>query len=71
MDVSSEPFLKMTGAHKKMQVINKTDLAEAIGANLKVMKHDACHMHDSGLIKFAQVILSCSLQESCNTLCLD
>jgi urease accessory protein len=54
-----------------MQVINKTDLAEAIGAVLKVMEHDALHMHDSGLIEFAQVILSCSLQESCNTLCLD
>ncbi len=40
-----------------MQVINKTDLAEAIGADLKVMEHDALHMHDSGLIEFAQVIL--------------
>jgi urease accessory protein len=47
----------MTRAHKKMQVINKTDLAEAIGADLKVMEHDALHMHDSGLIEFAQVIL--------------
>lgn len=54
-----------------MQVINKTDLAEAIGADLEVMEHDALHMHDSGLVEFAQVILSCSLQESCNTLCLD
>ncbi|CAM6020531.1 unnamed protein product [Sphagnum balticum] len=37
-------------------VINKTDLAEAIGADLKVMEHDALHMHDSGLIEFAQAV---------------
>jgi urease accessory protein len=36
-------------------VINKTDLAEAIGADLKVMEHDALHMRDGGPIKFAQV----------------
>jgi urease accessory protein len=41
-----------------MQVINKTDLAEAIGADLKVMEHDALHMRDGGPIVFAQVILS-------------
>ncbi len=45
-----------------MQVINKTDLAEAIGADLKVMEHDALHMRDGGPIKFAQVILSFQLE---------
>ncbi len=41
-----------------MQVINKTDIAEAIGADLKVMEHDALHIRDGGPIEFAQVILS-------------
>ncbi|CAM6023956.1 unnamed protein product [Sphagnum balticum] len=36
-------------------VINKTDLAEAIGADLKVMEHDALHMRDGGPIVFTQV----------------
>jgi Ni2+-binding GTPase involved in maturation of urease and hydrogenase len=44
-----------------MQVINKTDLAEAIGADLKVMEHDALRMRDGGPIEFAQVILSFQL----------
>ena len=37
------------------QVINKTDLAEAVGANLKVMEQDALKMRDGGPFVFAQV----------------
>lgn len=36
-------------------VINKTDLAEAVGADLKVMERDALRMRDSGPFVFAQV----------------
>lgn len=37
------------------QVINKTDLAEAVGANLKVMEQDSLRMRDGGPFVFAQV----------------
>lgn len=36
-------------------VINKTDLAEAVGADLKVMERDALKMRDGGPMVFAQV----------------
>ncbi|MCX6893971.1 MAG: urease accessory protein UreG [Verrucomicrobia bacterium] len=36
-------------------VINKTDLAEAVGADLKVMEHDAKKMRGPGPFVFAQV----------------
>lgn len=37
------------------QVINKTDLAEAVGADLKVMERDSIRMRDGGPFVFAQV----------------
>jgi len=37
------------------QVINKTDLAPAIGADLAVMQRDALRMRDGGPFVFAQV----------------
>jgi len=37
------------------QVINKTDLAQAIGADLGVMQRDALRMRDGGPFVFAQV----------------
>ena len=39
------------------QVINKTDLAEAVGADLAVMERDALKMRDGGPFVFAQVYL--------------
>lgn len=36
-------------------MINKTDLAQAIGADLGVMQRDALRMRDSGPFVFAQV----------------
>ncbi len=36
-------------------IINKTDLAELVGADLNVMKRDAIKMRDSGPFIFAQV----------------
>ena len=36
-------------------VINKTDLAEAVGADLKVMERDTKKMRDDGPFVFAQV----------------
>eukprot|EP00959_Pyramimonas_sp_CCMP1952_P374878 7850682-Pyramimonas_sp.AAC.1 len=36
------------------QVINKTDLAEAVGASLDVMKRDATRMRDGGPFVFTQ-----------------
>ncbi|CAM6119662.1 unnamed protein product [Calypogeia fissa] len=36
-------------------VINKTDIADAIGADLKVMKRDSLRMRDGGPFVFAQV----------------
>jgi len=38
-------------------VINKTDLAQAIGADLGVMERDALRMRDGGPFVFAQVSL--------------
>lgn len=38
-----------------MQVINKTDLAPAVGADLAVMERDALRMRDGGPFVFAQV----------------
>lgn len=37
------------------QVINKTDIAQAIGADLGVMQRDALRMRDGGPFVFAQV----------------
>lgn len=39
----------------EFQVINKTDLAPAVGADLKVMQRDALRMRDGGPFVFAQV----------------
>mmetsp|Transcript_47847 Transcript_47847/g.126922 ORF Transcript_47847/g.126922 Transcript_47847/m.126922 type:complete len:297 (-) Transcript_47847:76-966(-) len=36
-------------------IINKTDLAEAVGADLKVMERDAARMRGTGPVVFAQV----------------
>jgi hypothetical protein len=36
-------------------VVNKTDIADAIGADLDVMAHDAGHMRGGGPTVFAQV----------------
>ena len=41
-----------------LQVINKTDLAPAVGADLTVMERDALRMRDGGPFVFAQVGLS-------------
>lgn len=38
-------------------MINKTDLAQAIGADLGVMERDALRMRDGGPFVFAQVSL--------------
>lgn len=38
-------------------MINKTDIAAAIGADLKVMERDALRMRDGGPFVFAQVCL--------------
>lgn len=38
-----------------LQVINKTDLAPAVGADLSVMERDALRMRDGGPFVFAQV----------------
>jgi Ni2+-binding GTPase involved in maturation of urease and hydrogenase len=37
------------------QVINKTDLAPAVGADLSIMEHDALRMREGGPFVFAQV----------------
>lgn len=39
----------------QLQVINKTDLAAAVGADLSVMERDALRMRDGGPFVFAQV----------------
>lgn len=39
----------------EFQVINKTDLAPAVGADLTVMERDALRMRDGGPFVFAQV----------------
>ena len=44
-------------------VINKTDLAEAVGANLSVMERDALRMRDGGPIVFAQVKVNRGVDE--------
>lgn len=38
-------------------MINKTDLASAIGADLGVMERDALRMRDGGPLVFAQVFI--------------
>ena len=37
-------------------MINKTDLAAAVGADLSVMERDALRMRDGGPFVFAQVV---------------
>lgn len=44
-------------------VINKTDLAAAVGADLKVMERDALQMRDGGPFVFAQVKHGLAIQE--------
>ncbi|EFJ34189.1 hypothetical protein SELMODRAFT_230609 [Selaginella moellendorffii] len=44
-------------------VINKTDLAQAVGADLKVMERDALRMRDGGPFVFAQVKHGVGLQD--------
>jgi urease accessory protein len=41
--------------HSDLLVINKTDLAPIVGANLDVMAHDAQHIRDCGPVLFTQV----------------
>lgn len=43
-------------------MINKTDLAEAVGADLSVMERDALRMRDSGPFVFAQVCLALNMK---------
>ncbi|KAK6932223.1 CobW/HypB/UreG, nucleotide-binding domain [Dillenia turbinata] len=47
-------------------VINKTDLAPAVGADLKVMEHDALRMRDGGPFVFAQVKHGVGVEEIVN-----
>ncbi|KAG6547239.1 hypothetical protein Mapa_011175 [Marchantia paleacea] len=47
-------------------VINKTDLAEAVGANLKVMEQDSLRMRDGGPFVFAQVKHNIGVSEIVN-----
>lgn len=42
----------------QFQVINKTDLAPAVGADLAVMERDALRMRDGGPFFFAQVCVA-------------
>lgn len=42
-------------AQADLLVINKTDLAEAVGANLEVMRSDAAKIRDGGPMCFCQV----------------
>ena len=44
-------------------IINKTDLAPAVGADLDVMKRDAAKMRDAGPTIFAQVKHGVGVQE--------
>ena len=40
----------------QLQVINKTDIAAAVGADLGIMERDALRMRDGGPFVFAQVL---------------
>lgn len=40
----------------QVQVINKTDIAAAVGADLGIMERDALRMRDGGPFVFAQVV---------------
>jgi Ni2+-binding GTPase involved in maturation of urease and hydrogenase len=50
-------------------VINKTDLAPAVGADLAVMARDARRMRGDGPVQFAQVIHGVGVEEI--TACTD
>ncbi|KAJ6338930.1 hypothetical protein OIU76_008402 [Salix suchowensis] len=47
-------------------VINKTDLAQAVGADLAVMERDALRMRDGGPFVFAQVKHGLGIEEIVN-----
>ncbi|KAJ0018989.1 hypothetical protein Pint_10007 [Pistacia integerrima] len=47
-------------------VINKTDLAPAVGADLAIMERDALKMHDGGPFVFAQVKHGLGVEEIVN-----
>ncbi|CAI9087951.1 OLC1v1022159C1 [Oldenlandia corymbosa var. corymbosa] len=49
-------------------VINKTDLAEAVGADLSVMERDALRMRDGGPFVFAQVKHGVGVEEIVNNI---
>nr|POE50486.1 urease accessory protein g [Quercus suber] len=51
---------------KKKKVINKTDLAPAVGADLTVMERDALRMRDGGPFVFAQVKHGVGVEEIVN-----
>lgn len=46
-------------------MINKTDLAPAVGADLAVMERDALRMRDGGPLVFAQVYFLIRLFNPC------
>jgi urease accessory protein len=48
-------FLRSSPHARCRQVINKTDLAAAVGADLDVMARDAARMRDGGPLVFAQI----------------
>ncbi|URD75983.1 CobW/HypB/UreG, nucleotide-binding domain [Musa troglodytarum] len=48
------------------EVINKTDIAEAVGADLKIMERDALRMRDGGPFVFAQVKHRVGVEEIVN-----
>ena len=45
----------MSACFISLQVVNKTDIADAIGADLGVMKSDGLRVRDGGPMVFAQV----------------
>ncbi|KAK3430753.1 hypothetical protein EUGRSUZ_E02383 [Eucalyptus grandis] len=55
IDVSGGDKIPRKGGPGITQVINKTDLAAAVGADLAVMERDALRMRDGGPFVFAQV----------------
>ena len=52
---SFESFGYYTTIQADLLVINKTDLAEAVGADLEVMRRDSLRMRDGGPFEFCQV----------------
>uniref|UniRef100_A0A6N2LDM0 CobW/HypB/UreG nucleotide-binding domain-containing protein n=1 Tax=Salix viminalis TaxID=40686 RepID=A0A6N2LDM0_SALVM len=64
IDVSAGDTSGITQAD--LLVINKTDLAQAVGADLAVMERDALRMRDGGPFVFAQVKHGLGIEEIVN-----